>query len=252
MLDLDVFQGPFDLLLALVMREEIELAELPIAEIVVAYVEHAYERRRARPRVGERVPGADRGAARDQGAPAVPRRGGRRGAVHRRGGRGGAVRAADRVPPLRRRRALAGRPRGPRQPRVFRAGPAPLRRGRSRRSVPFSEDPWAAARRDRPAAHAAAGDRPDRGAAPAGAGQRLPGRVPPPAHASGARSASTRRCAGLDRLSQAAAFLAVLELYKTRRGRSRAGRPCSRRSGRHRAGERPAAGAARRAIAWPS
>ena len=42
-LDLDVFQGPFDLLLALVMREEIELAELPIAEIVVAYVERAYD-----------------------------------------------------------------------------------------------------------------------------------------------------------------------------------------------------------------
>ena len=42
-LDLDVFQGPFDLLLALVMREEIELAELPIAEVVVAYVEHAYD-----------------------------------------------------------------------------------------------------------------------------------------------------------------------------------------------------------------
>ena len=42
-LDLDVFQGPFDLLLALVLREEIELAEVPIAEIVVAYVERAYD-----------------------------------------------------------------------------------------------------------------------------------------------------------------------------------------------------------------
>src|SRR6266700_6694398 len=42
-LDLDVFQGPFDLLLALVMREEIELRELPIAEVVVAYVEQAYD-----------------------------------------------------------------------------------------------------------------------------------------------------------------------------------------------------------------
>ena len=41
MLDLDVFQGPFDLLLALVMREEIELAELPIAEVVLTYIEHA-------------------------------------------------------------------------------------------------------------------------------------------------------------------------------------------------------------------
>ena len=43
-LDLEVFQGPFDLLLALVMREEIELAEVPIAEIVAAYVELAHER----------------------------------------------------------------------------------------------------------------------------------------------------------------------------------------------------------------
>ena len=44
MLDLDVFQGPFDLLLALVLREEVELADVPIAEIVVAYVERAYEK----------------------------------------------------------------------------------------------------------------------------------------------------------------------------------------------------------------
>ena len=43
-LDLDMFQGPFDLLLALVLREEIEMAELPIAEIVVAYVERMEER----------------------------------------------------------------------------------------------------------------------------------------------------------------------------------------------------------------
>ena len=42
-LDLEVFQGPFDLLLALVMREEIELAEVPIAEIVIAYIERAYD-----------------------------------------------------------------------------------------------------------------------------------------------------------------------------------------------------------------
>ena len=42
-LDLEVFNGPFDLLLALVMREEVELADVPIAEIVVAYVERAYE-----------------------------------------------------------------------------------------------------------------------------------------------------------------------------------------------------------------
>jgi segregation and condensation protein A len=43
-LDLDVFQGPFDLLLALILREELELAEIPIAEIIAAYVERAYDR----------------------------------------------------------------------------------------------------------------------------------------------------------------------------------------------------------------
>jgi segregation and condensation protein A len=42
-LDLECFRGPFDLLLALVMREELELAEVPVAEIVAAYVEHAYD-----------------------------------------------------------------------------------------------------------------------------------------------------------------------------------------------------------------
>ena len=43
-LDLDVFQGPFDLLLSLILREELELAEIPIAEIVVAFVERMHER----------------------------------------------------------------------------------------------------------------------------------------------------------------------------------------------------------------
>jgi segregation and condensation protein A len=39
-LDLDVFAGPFDLLLAVVLREEVSLLEVELAEIVVAYVEH--------------------------------------------------------------------------------------------------------------------------------------------------------------------------------------------------------------------
>jgi segregation and condensation protein A len=39
-LDLDVFQGPFDLLLAVVLREEISLADVALGEIVVAYIEH--------------------------------------------------------------------------------------------------------------------------------------------------------------------------------------------------------------------
>jgi segregation and condensation protein A len=43
-LDLDVFAGPFDLLLAVVLREEVSLLELQLGEVVVAYVDHLEER----------------------------------------------------------------------------------------------------------------------------------------------------------------------------------------------------------------
>jgi len=39
-LDLDVFAGPFDLLLAVVLREEISLLEVSLGEIVSAYIDH--------------------------------------------------------------------------------------------------------------------------------------------------------------------------------------------------------------------
>jgi segregation and condensation protein A len=39
-LDLDVFAGPFDLLLAVVLREEVSLLELQLGEVVVSYVDH--------------------------------------------------------------------------------------------------------------------------------------------------------------------------------------------------------------------
>jgi segregation and condensation protein A len=39
-LDLDVFAGPFDLLLTLILREEVDLLEVDLAEIVIAYVDH--------------------------------------------------------------------------------------------------------------------------------------------------------------------------------------------------------------------
>jgi segregation and condensation protein A len=39
-LDLDAFEGPFDLLLSLVLREELPLQEVDLAEIVIAFVEH--------------------------------------------------------------------------------------------------------------------------------------------------------------------------------------------------------------------
>jgi segregation and condensation protein A len=39
-LDLEVFHGPFDLLLTLVLKEEIDLLEVDLAEVVLTYVEH--------------------------------------------------------------------------------------------------------------------------------------------------------------------------------------------------------------------
>jgi len=39
-LDLEVFSGPFDLLLAVVLREELDLLEVELSEVVVAYVAH--------------------------------------------------------------------------------------------------------------------------------------------------------------------------------------------------------------------
>ena len=39
-LDLDIFAGPFDLLLAVVLREEVSLLDLQLGEVVVAYIEH--------------------------------------------------------------------------------------------------------------------------------------------------------------------------------------------------------------------
>ena len=39
-LDLDVFAGPFDLLLTLVLREEVDLLEVDLADVVIAYIDH--------------------------------------------------------------------------------------------------------------------------------------------------------------------------------------------------------------------
>ncbi len=43
-LDLDAFEGPFDLLLSLVLREELDLAEVDVAGIIVAFIERLAER----------------------------------------------------------------------------------------------------------------------------------------------------------------------------------------------------------------
>ena len=42
-LDLDVYQGPFDLLLSLVLKEEIDLLEVPLLEVILAYLDQMEE-----------------------------------------------------------------------------------------------------------------------------------------------------------------------------------------------------------------
>jgi segregation and condensation protein A len=39
-LELEVFSGPFDLLLTLILREEVDLLEVDLAEVVIAYIDH--------------------------------------------------------------------------------------------------------------------------------------------------------------------------------------------------------------------
>src|SRR6202161_2294891 len=43
-LDLDVFAGPFDLLLTLILREEIDLLEVDLADVVITYIDHLERR----------------------------------------------------------------------------------------------------------------------------------------------------------------------------------------------------------------
>src|ERR1700716_3659122 len=43
-LDLDVFSGPFDLLLTLVLREEVDLLEVDLADVVLSYLDHLEDR----------------------------------------------------------------------------------------------------------------------------------------------------------------------------------------------------------------
>jgi segregation and condensation protein A len=42
-LDLDVYQGPFDLLLSLVLKEEIDLLEVPLLDVILAYLDQMDE-----------------------------------------------------------------------------------------------------------------------------------------------------------------------------------------------------------------
>jgi segregation and condensation protein A len=43
-LDLDVFAGPFDLLLTLILRAEVDLLEVDLADVVITYIDHLERR----------------------------------------------------------------------------------------------------------------------------------------------------------------------------------------------------------------
>ena len=223
--------GPFDLLLTLVLREEVDLLEVELADVVLAYLDHLEARgeldleaateflvliaallelksRLMLPRRGARSCSTSSPPRRPRscwrGCSSARRyRARRRRAARAAGGRGGralplraaAARAAARV---------AGRRRG-----GLRA-----RRGSARRSAALLRD--------------AAADRP-----------RATWRSPRSRWPSGcstcarccaaARFASTRRCEGADRVTVAVTLFALLELYK--RGEATGSRPS--RSGDH-------------------
>jgi len=46
-LDLDVYQGPFDLLFTLILKEEVDICEVPLVDVILAYVEHIIRREEA-------------------------------------------------------------------------------------------------------------------------------------------------------------------------------------------------------------
>ncbi len=212
-LDLDVFQGPFDLLLALVMREEIELAEVPIADIVVAFVERAYDRGELdlesaseflvlvaallELKVRLLFPGEEEDDEEQLTAEQAE------------------AELIERLIEYR-RYAAAARWLGDRggEPRMFRLGPAPLAPRPEPVVEAFSEDPWAL--------HAAIGHlliSPPK-IDISSVRRRL---VPVSEFLSRFRAllrdrrgfAFDEAVAGLDRIAQATAFLAVLELYKS-------------------------------------
>jgi segregation and condensation protein A len=195
------------------MREEIELAELPIAEVVLTYIEHAYDdgvldlesaseflvliAALLEIKVRLLFPGEE-----DEEEPYTAEQA-----------------EAELLARLMqyRRFAAAARwltERAAADPRVFRAGPAPLAPRPQPEVVPFSEDPWQM--------HAALGRLLT--APPEIDLSVVRRRLVPVSHfVAEFRSLLRSRRAfafeeavgGLDRLAQAAAFLALLELIKT-------------------------------------
>jgi segregation and condensation protein A len=211
-LDLDAFEGPFDLLLTLVLKEQLEPAEIDVANIVVAFVEHLAARDRidleacgeflvlvaALLEIKARQLFPDEGAELSELEPEEA-----------------AEELARRLAEYRRMKEAAGWLRGrlaEERDRYFRLGPAPLAPRSERRLAP--QEPAALA-----AALAGLAAPP-----PKVSLSHMALRFPPVAQFLERFRAVLRRrrvfdfdgeVAGLSRIEQAVAFLALLELRKT-------------------------------------
>ena len=219
-LDLDAYAGPFDLLLALVLREEIELVEVPIATIVLAYIERLAESEELDLEAvseflllvaalcevkARRLLGEGDGEIEEQGPEEA------------------AAELAARLAEYQRFRAAAGwlgdAPRGARPPllpqraRAARAAPAPCRPA------------CPSAPRRSPTRSRACSSHPRRSTSPSVRGRSVPVGPFLRRFRELLRERGTfmfdEQVEGLGREEQAAAFLALLELYK--RGELRAG-----------------------------
>ena len=126
-LDLDAFEGPFDLLLTLVLREELELRDVDVAEIVLAFVETRAERGQLDLEACGEFLVLVAALLELKARGLFPRRGARPGGARPGGGGRGAGRAAGGVPPLPGGRGLAGRAaRGASPTATSASGAAPL------------------------------------------------------------------------------------------------------------------------------
>ena len=209
--------GPFDLLLTLVLREEVDLLEVDLADIVLAYIDHLEAAGRARPRGRDRVPGADRGAAGAEVAADAARRGARSCSSWSPGEAAEELlaRLLERAPLPRRRRRTCSERLAP----SSRATASARRRCRRRcgarrcRTPQAVYDPARARRGDRRPAARCRRRSTSATWRSRGHGGRAPGaaaRAAAPRHA----SASTRRSRGADRVTVAVTLFALLELYK--------------------------------------
>ena len=213
-LELDAFEGPFDLLLTLLLKEELEPRRRRRRGIVLAFVERLAEARAARPRGVRRVPRPRLRASRAQGARSLPGRGG---GARELEPEEAAEELARRLAEYRRmKEAAAGsssgsgraRPLLPRRTRAARAAAGAAARGAGSGAL----GDGAAGARSRPPSVLARAP-----GAPLPARVAVPRAVPRDPRAAAAASTSTRRSGALSRVEQAVAFSRCSSCARARR-----------------------------------